>query len=177
MNINYLVNTNYKQELDSLLASYGLYSTVTFPTRICSSSSTAIDNIFINKCKNKSFNVLPWENGLSDNDVQIIIIYNVTYIMKQNQRYTRRVINESSLLDFQINLSYELWDDIFVDSDVDIMFNNFLNTYLRILNSCFRITKSQSTGANKSWITPGIIKSCNKKGSSTQKLRAIMILD
>jgi hypothetical protein len=78
--------------------------------------------------------------------------------MPQNQIHARRVINEFSLLDFQINLSYELWNDIFTDNDVDIIFNNFLNTYLRIVNSCFQIIKSQCTYIHKSWITPGIKK-------------------
>jgi hypothetical protein len=49
VNKNYLINNNYKQQLHSLLASYGLYSTITFATRVCFNTSTAIDNIFINK--------------------------------------------------------------------------------------------------------------------------------
>jgi hypothetical protein len=114
-NINYFVNNSYKQQLDSLMASYGLYSTITFSTRTCHNWSTAIDNIFINKCKNKNYVIYPCINGLSDHDGQIMIIR-----------------NESSIIDFQINVSYELWDDIFIDSDVDTIFNNFLNTYLRI---------------------------------------------
>jgi hypothetical protein len=63
----------------------------------------------------------------------------------QKQIHAQGVINGFSLLDFQINLSYELWDDIFTDNDVYIIFNNFLNTYFRIVNSCFRIMKSQGT--------------------------------
>ena len=47
ISINYLNNTNNKHQLDSLLASYILYSIVDFPTRINNCSSTAIDNIFI----------------------------------------------------------------------------------------------------------------------------------
>jgi hypothetical protein len=38
-------------------------------------------------------------------------------------------------------LSYKVWDDIFTDDDVDIIFNKCLNTYLRILNSCFQTAK------------------------------------
>jgi hypothetical protein len=45
--------------------------------------------------------------------------------MVQNQIHAHRIINEFSILDFQINLSYELWDDIFTDNDVDIIFNIF----------------------------------------------------
>jgi hypothetical protein len=64
--------------------------------------------------------------------------------MVKDQIHIHRVINESSILDFQSNLSHELWDDIFihVDSDVDTIFNNCLNTYLRIYNLCFQISKS-----------------------------------
>lgn len=50
ININYLNDSTHKQLLDSLLASYCLYSIVQFPTRIHTSSS-AIGNIFI-KLKN-----------------------------------------------------------------------------------------------------------------------------
>jgi len=56
ININYLANTNYKFQLDSLLASYDLYSTVDFPARINNCSSTVINNIYIDKSKNTSFN-------------------------------------------------------------------------------------------------------------------------
>jgi hypothetical protein len=55
------------------------------------------------------------------------------------------LINELSLLDFQINLSYELWDDIFTDNDVDIIFIISKLKYHRIVNSCFQIIKSQGT--------------------------------
>jgi hypothetical protein len=36
-----------------------------------------------------------------------------------------------------IKLSYETRDNIFVDKDVDTIFNSFLNTYLRIFYSSF----------------------------------------
>jgi hypothetical protein len=58
-NINYLTENHNKQLLDSLLASYNLYSTVNFPMRIFNGSNTAIDNIFINIFKNDNFSVCP----------------------------------------------------------------------------------------------------------------------
>jgi hypothetical protein len=127
VNLNYLVNTNYKQQLNSVLDSYGLHSTVT------------------SQLESNNYTVYPWVNGLSDHDGQIIIIYHDKCNMSQKKIHAQRVINEFSLLDFQINLSYELWDDVFTDNDVDIIFSNLLNTYIRIVNSCFRIIKSQGT--------------------------------
>jgi len=47
-NVNFFNNNVHKQLLNSLLATYGLYSTVQFPTRICNNSVPTIDNIFIN---------------------------------------------------------------------------------------------------------------------------------
>jgi len=65
LNINYL-NDNYtKQLLDSLLASYCLYSTLQFPARILNNSSIAF-TIFINKFKKDNFTVYPLVNGLSN---------------------------------------------------------------------------------------------------------------
>jgi hypothetical protein len=83
-----------------------------------------MDNIFINKCKNKNYVVYPQINELSDHDGQIMIIYNVTHKMVKDQIHIHGVTNESSILDFQL-ISYELWDDIFIESDVDTIFNNF----------------------------------------------------
>jgi len=53
-------------------------------------------------------------------------------------------INKNSITEFQIKLSYELWDNIFNSdngSDVDNLFNSILNSYLRTLYSSFPIKK------------------------------------
>ena len=73
ININYLIDSTYKQLLDSLLASYGLCSTVQFPTRIQNNSHSAVDNIF-NTFKFSNFSLYPIINGLSDHDAQSIIM-------------------------------------------------------------------------------------------------------
>jgi hypothetical protein len=75
----------------------------------------------------------------------------LTCNMSQKQIIARRVINEFWLMVFQINLSYELWDDIFTDNDVDIIYNNFLNTYLRIVNSTYLNINGNSTQNHKKY--------------------------
>jgi hypothetical protein len=45
-NIDYLRNTQRKNQLNYLLTTYNLFSTVDFPTRIQNKSRTARDNIF-----------------------------------------------------------------------------------------------------------------------------------
>ena len=57
ININYLIDSTAKQLLDSLSASYGLHSTVQFPTRIPNNSYSTTDNIFIDTFKFNNFTV------------------------------------------------------------------------------------------------------------------------
>jgi hypothetical protein len=56
---------------------------------------------------------------------------------KTNEVKIVRNFNTYSICDFKIKLSEETWDNIFDESDVNKMFNNFHNTYLSIFNSCF----------------------------------------
>ena len=66
--VNYLETNNIRLQLDSLLASYNLFSTVDLPTRTTYHSSTATDNIFLNINTNTDFSIQPCPNDLSDHD-------------------------------------------------------------------------------------------------------------
>jgi len=65
-----------KLQLDSLLASYNLFSTVYFPTRIMNHSSTAIDNIFLNNIIT-DFSIQSRPNGFSDRDPLLLMLNNI----------------------------------------------------------------------------------------------------
>ena len=119
-NINYLDNTNNELQLDSLLASCDLYSTVDFPKRINNCSSTTIDNIFIDKYKNTNFSIKTLPNGLSDHDAQILILHNTKIQNSRAQHHTKRLINEFTISEFKLNLNYELWEE--TENDVDELF-------------------------------------------------------
>jgi Endonuclease/Exonuclease/phosphatase family. len=77
-NVDYLHDSKNKNLLSSLLASFSLHSVVNFPTRISCSSSTIIDNIFIDKMKNKEYTAIPISNGLSDHDGQFIHLFDIS---------------------------------------------------------------------------------------------------
>jgi hypothetical protein len=51
--------------------------TVTFATRIQNNSSTAIDNIFVDKNRKNLSSISPTINGLSDHNAQILTINNL----------------------------------------------------------------------------------------------------
>ena len=127
-NINYLNDNDKNSKLDNLLLSYNLYNTVNFPTRIHNNSITAIYTIFIDKVKYENYSIHPLVNGLSVHDVQIITINNITVYKCINKTQSIRKFNKFSISQFAVNLSYEKWDNVFIEEDVNTVFNNFLNT-------------------------------------------------
>jgi hypothetical protein len=75
---------------------------VNFPTRVKNSSSTAIDNIFIDSARLRSSCTSPIVNSLSDHDVQFITVNNV--ILKVNStplKQKTRKINNENIVHFQ----------------------------------------------------------------------------
>jgi hypothetical protein len=68
-------------------------------------------------------------NGLSDHNAQLLIIKNICLQIHKHNISTIRMFSVQSLLNFKMQLSYEMWDDVFSGNDVDTIFNSFLNTY------------------------------------------------
>jgi hypothetical protein len=97
-------------ELDAMLISYNLTSRVDFLTRNQNKSSTVIDNIFINILHVSKFLITPLVNGLSDNDAQLLTINEINLNKHTCHTKTFRNINKNSIIEFQIKLSYKLWD-------------------------------------------------------------------
>jgi hypothetical protein len=149
-----------------LLLSFNIFSIINFPTRSYNNSISLIDNIFINHFRSGKYLVYPMINGLFDHDAQLLIIKNIRVCL-QTYKYkisNTRIFNNQSLLNLKIQLSYETWDDVFSGNDVDIIFNSFLNTYLRIFYSCFPLKKITSSKTKiNNWISPGIKISCRRR--------------
>jgi hypothetical protein len=70
INVNYLVTSHGRQQLHMLLSTYNLINSVQFPTQIVNISSTAVDNVFIDKTRMHT--ICPIVNGLSDHNAQEI---------------------------------------------------------------------------------------------------------
>jgi len=65
--------------------------------------------------------------------------------------------------DFKTKLSYEIWDTVFGENDVNKIFNNFRNTFLRIFYSSFLKKNIQAQKKDSTWMTKGIKISINHK--------------
>jgi hypothetical protein len=62
----------------------------------------------------------------------LIIVNNIKNQPYEHQSYFTRNINKHTTADFQIKISYEKWGPVFSGDDVIVIFNSFLNAYLRI---------------------------------------------
>jgi hypothetical protein len=164
-NINYLDDNQNKQDLNSPLNIYNIYSLVDFPTRIYNNLHTMIDNIFINKFKNENYTVSPLINGLSDHDAQLLNLFNITISDDNDEFYFYRRISKHLLDEFQTSLSYEMWENIFNnnDDDTNTLYNNFLNTFLRIFCISFPKARAKLENNPKDCLTNGIKISCSTK--------------
>jgi hypothetical protein len=128
---------------------------------------TAIDNIFLDRSKNDKFTIEPFHNGLSDHDALLLTLYthSCTAIKSTKTRIGRKYCMES-ISNFKLNLSFESWESVFEatnGNEVDIIYNNFLNVYLRIFNNSFPQHKSIIRNKGTGWIMKGIINSCRQK--------------
>jgi Notch-like protein len=118
----------------------------------------------VNKKSNKfnNYSIIPVVNGLSD-DSQLLLLNNIKIQNSNLCRPIKRQINKANIENFKLNLSYETWEEIFIDDEVDKIFNSFLNTYLRVFNKSFPVKKSYHNYNNKAWLTVGIRISCQHK--------------
>jgi len=69
-----------------------------------------------------------------------------------------------------MKLSYENWENVFdptSDNDINVIFNNFLNTYFKIFYCSFPLNKSLVRNKSKEWLTKGILISCRHKKDLT----------
>jgi hypothetical protein len=77
------------------LSSYGLSSTVHFPTRYQNNSATATDNIDATKFSNHI--TTPIINGLSDHVAQLINIHDIKLKLQKDKPKIIRIINKHTI--------------------------------------------------------------------------------
>jgi len=156
-----LIDNTKKYQIISLLKTYNLDYIVNFPTRINAYTETTIDYIFLDRSKNENFIIEPYFNGLSDHDAQVLTLCIPSHkYFKPGLARTGRKYNDSSISEFKMNLSYGKLGNVFdstSDNDVNVIFNNFLNTYLRIFYCSFPLHKSLVRNKCKRWLMKGIL--------------------
>jgi len=160
--VNYLID-NGSSQLDAVLHSYNLAGIFKFPTRFGLNSHTAIDNVFTDTSTTGKYDSYPLINGLSDHDIQLLILNKGQKKQKECHTYIKRKINKYIIADFQLKLSHVTWELVFDENDVNKIFNSFLHIFLRIYYTSFPLIQAKNKMNQNSWITPGIITFCTHK--------------
>jgi hypothetical protein len=97
------------------------------------------------------------------------MLKNVIIPNQVHKTHVCRNINKFTIPDFQMQLCYEMWQ---TENDVNCSFNNFLNTYLRLIDYSFLIRKVVNyRGTNNIWMRTGIRISRKKKKNFYLKYR------
>jgi hypothetical protein len=95
-------------------------------------------------------------NGISDNDSQLLLIHDITIFSHSKRSRIIRKIDEISLLNFNLSLSTKQWKEIFDENEVNIMFNTYLNIFLRYFCNSFPKLYSRPYINAKAWISSSI---------------------
>lgn len=161
-NIDTLVESAESKEFVSLLQSYHMRPFIREPTRVTYHSQTCLDNIISNIVLNTP-GVM--ELGLSDHSLQYASL-NVL-IKRDHQVFFKIVRNlkETNLQKLSEQLLKSSWHEVYDGKDCNDSFNIFhdklmmaFETYCPVIKVRGDINKN-----NKSWLTPGIKTSCEKK--------------
>jgi exonuclease III len=141
LNINYIGTNNKKTQFENLLSIYNVTGTVHFLTRITYTFISTIDNIFVDSRNN--YTTKPYISGLSDHDTHLLKLNNLAQPIGIIKPIYTRSINKHAIAEFHSLLSWEQWDNVFGVNSVNIMLNNFLNTYLRCYYCSFEKKKKR----------------------------------
>ena len=107
INIDYLVDSDRRSQLEALLKTYNLTSAVNFPTGTQKHTATAFDNIFIDISQLGNYSICPIINGLLDHDAQSITLPSFNLSPPPKKCMLMRKINKHTLNDILNKLSYE----------------------------------------------------------------------
>jgi hypothetical protein len=78
-NVNFRTNSTKKHKITPLLGSYNLDYIVDFFALVPTYSASTIDNIFLDRSRNKNGIIEPHYNGLSDHDALMLTLYNPSH--------------------------------------------------------------------------------------------------
>jgi hypothetical protein len=93
---------------------------------------SSIEYIFLNYTRLNYYTITPFINGLSDHDAQCVLIHDIDALIIPVLARNVRKINTDHIAEFTYYLSFETWNDVFMDKDMNSVFNYFFNNYLGI---------------------------------------------
>lgn len=149
-NLDFLVDSKERLELELLLQSYGLQGKMSVPSRIGKTSSTCIDNIFTNKHGTLHTNTINLH--LSDHHAQLLSIEvpaDGDGCPVKPETVKVRQINEITTHAFRRDLALVDWDCILQNKPAKEAYTEFHDTLLFLFNANFPEKEKKVTTNDK----------------------------
>ena len=160
-NLNLLNVTSCKRvnEFLDVCMFNNIYPLIHTPTRVTNHSASLLDNIFTNDLEEVFAGVILGD--VSDH-FPVFSISNLQLQIKKEHASVKRDFNKENSQLFVNEIMNVCW---FVENhDANEAYNDFLQKYLNIYESCFPIKKSvKKKFKNKPWFDKPLRKLCNKK--------------
>lgn len=139
-NINSLQDSAQLSALLNLLETYNLINTVTSPTRVTNNSVSLIDVMITDKLYGKYLTEV-LDLGYSDHFAQILHI-KVNKPTVAWKKIRKRQFSGRNIEEFNQLLEMEPWEEVFVQVEVNTMYNAFLNRFLYYFEMAFSVKDS-----------------------------------
>lgn len=185
-NLNIMKDNTTTDNFKNMLLTFNMNCTIIEPTRITASTLSCIDNVITNITDHYNTRVSDCE--LSDHKAIIFQVYEEKINNIKSRKYIRRYSEENIQLFLHI-LSLVDWNEILKNEDPNLVYNDFIETFLHYFDVCFPklqilISDNNNRKINNNWITPKIkmlsdykrnmymlIKSLQKQSINVQNLK------
>ena len=158
-------NEKVKNFYDSLYEQ-GTIPLVNKPTRVTLNSASLIDNIITNDIINNSSRKGIIKSDISDHfPIFISVSTSKTKTTKQSVKILKRDFNDRNMTSFKEQLSLLHWNHIDLNTDVNLIYETFLETFSDIYDANFPLKEysNKENDIKSPWITKGIKKSSKRK--------------
>jgi Reverse transcriptase (RNA-dependent DNA polymerase) len=176
-NIDLVDDSSNVKLFKEMLLSCNLEALISTPTRICATRSSLLDNVLTSSYFAENVNSSDVINcPFSDHDAQIVTFNDMSSSVKNEQYCKKRVFTKAKILEFSNFLEYETFDSVYDVEDVDSMFKNFHDTFLKYFLNVFPLQNKKSNSQQNinnqftSFLTPGL-KISRHKLNLLQKLK------
>lgn len=162
--LKFAMHSGTKDFID-VLHSLGLFSLITYPTRVQSGSATLIDNIFTNIMDESESGILV-DDSISDH-LPIFSLIKYKGLVKQKVKTYKyiRLTNDERINGLRNELSNYEWSQVFRQNNVDEAYDNFVDIVKNLYNKYCPLKKvlCSKSKQDKPWVSKSLKKCCLRK--------------
>ena len=158
------------QEFLDIMFSHSFLPCITKPTRIAKSSSTLIDNIFSNDCRESTASL----SGILYTDVSDHFpVYYIDYsdaVNVNQMTYKKRMYSNVNMERFVSTMESKDWEHVMSESDAQRAYSMFYNDFNDAYDTCFPMkTYKYGYRTRKPWLSEGMKQSIKIKNKLYRK--------